>query len=75
MPKHGVFSGPFFPVFGPGKTQKIDTFHAAYIFVFNPRYFAQTQCFQKSHWFPGTFRIDGSMKMVFMFNLSDLACK
>ena len=75
MSKLGVFSGLFFPVFGLGKTQKINTFHAAYIFVFSQRYFAQTQYFQKVHWFPGTLRIDGSMKIVFMFNLSDLACK
>ena len=27
--KHGVFPGPYFPVFGPEKTLYLDTFHAA----------------------------------------------
>ena len=26
--KYGVFSGPYFPVFGPEKTPYLDTFHA-----------------------------------------------
>ena len=29
--KHGVFSGPYFPVFGPEKTPYLDTFHAVYV--------------------------------------------
>ena len=28
MSKYGVFSGPYFPVFGPEKTLYLDTFHA-----------------------------------------------
>ena len=28
MSKYGVFSGPYFPVFGPEKTPYMDTFHA-----------------------------------------------
>ena len=28
MSKYGVFSGPYFPVFGLGKTPYLDTFHA-----------------------------------------------
>ena len=37
MSKYGVFSGPYFPVFGPEKKPYLDTFHAvmsAIIFVF-----------------------------------------
>ena len=26
--KYGVFSGPYFPVFGPEKNEYLDTFHA-----------------------------------------------
>ena len=35
MPKYGVFSGPYFPVFGkygPGKTPYLDTIHAVFLF-------------------------------------------
>ena len=28
MSKYGVFSGPYFPVFGPERTLYLDTFHA-----------------------------------------------
>ena len=28
VPQYGVFSGPYFPVFGPEKTPYMDTFHA-----------------------------------------------
>ena len=28
MSKYGVFSGTYFPVFGPEKTPYLDTFHA-----------------------------------------------
>ena len=28
MSKYGVFSGPYFPVFGPEKTLYLDTFYA-----------------------------------------------
>ena len=30
MSKYGVFSGPYFPVFGPEKTLYLDDFHAVY---------------------------------------------
>ena len=28
MPKYRVFSGPYFPVFGPEKTRHLETFYA-----------------------------------------------
>ena len=31
MSKYGVFSGPYFPVFGPEKTPYLDTFHAVIV--------------------------------------------
>ena len=30
MSKYGVFSGPYFPMFGPEKTPDLVTFHAVY---------------------------------------------
>ena len=43
MSKYGVFSGPYYPVFGlntgkygPGKTPSLDTFHAVVCVTINP---------------------------------------
>ena len=42
VPKYGVISGPYFPVFGPEITPYLDTFHAVWlkeILIFEDQWF------------------------------------
>ena len=38
VPKYGVFSGPYFPVFGQEKTPYLDTFQVVYVSKYTDKY-------------------------------------